>query len=258
MPTLTEIVDTLVGVYEKLTSGLVPLVLLGALLALSAYHLSSHVRRRKRWQETATLLGLSHTAEDLSLWEEFQFLVSFYDLDGSRTRSLNVCTGESSGMKVWLLDHATGKKRRRFQTACIHRTDRLNLPHFQLFARTGLRVHRKYDVDLPDDPGFIRTFVLSGKDPEALRRFFDPMLRTRLGVLFARLREIERLYNDSPMESMLRIDSPGSLQLEASGDTVALHLSRLIAPRGAADLLPVADEITSLLMSCQDAARGDA
>ncbi len=259
MPTLMEIADFVFGAFEKLPSGLVPLVGIGAILGMLAFHLSLPIRRRARWQEAAFQLGLSHVDEDPSLSTKFGSLLSFLDVDGFQTRSLDVLTGQLAGIQVWLLDHATGSRPRRLQTACVHRTEQLHLTPFRLIARRSLRRHSGFEVDFQDDPDFTRTFVLYGEDAEALRWLFDPALRTGISALFARLREIERQYNDRLTVAMLRIsNSFGLLQLEAAGNTVALHLSRLIDPRGAADFLAVADEITRLLLSCQDAARSDA
>jgi hypothetical protein len=75
--------------------------------------------------------------------------------------------------------------------------------------------------------------------------------------MFHRCREIEQLNNDWLTILMLRVSNGiGRFEVEASGDTLSLHLSRLINPRSAADFLALTAETREILQREQKEAQG--
>jgi hypothetical protein len=257
-----EIIGSVFDFIEKLPvpMWLWPVGFFAFLLAMLVFHLTLEVRRHPMWKRTAMTLGFEHRDEDTSLADRFKFLVSFYDVDGFDTRSFDVLTGELAGAQTWLLDHGSGKPR-TLRTACIMRTSKLQVPYFHLWQRPSLslRLRRSLQPEIvfEEDADFSRIFLLSAEDPEAVRHLFGPAVREHFKQMFHRCREIEKLNNDWLTILMLRVSNGiGRFEVEASGDTLSLHLSRLINPRGAADFLALTSETREILQREQKEAQG--
>jgi hypothetical protein len=74
--------------------------------------------------------------------------------------------------------------------------------------------------------------------------------------MFDRCREIEKSNNDRLTIPMFRVSNAiGRFEVEASGDTLSVHLSRAINPRGAADFLALTAETLEILESAQKEAK---
>ncbi len=250
-----KIVDFIFGFVEKFPGWLWPVILFGPILAMLVFHLTLEVRRSSMWKRTAIILGFEHRDEDTSLADRFKFLVSFYDVDGFDTRSLDVLTGELAGAQIWLLDHGSGKPR-TLRTACIMQTSELRVPYFHLWHRPRLSLRLRGslqpDIIFEEDADFSRNFVLSAQNPEAVRNLFDPTVREHFKRMFHRCREIEKLNNDWLTILMLRVSNAiGRFEIEASDDTLSVHLSRIINPRGAPEFLALTAETLQILKGMQ-------
>jgi hypothetical protein len=250
-----EIVDLIFGFVEKFPGWLWPVILFGPILAMLVFHLSLGMRRGAIWERTAMVLGYVHHDEDTSLANTFKFLVSFLDVDGFETRSLDVLSNEADGVQKWLLDHASGKPR-TLRTACIMRTSELQVPYFHLWQRPSLslRLRRSLQPEIvfEEDADFSRIFVLSAQNPEAVRYLCNPTVREHFKRMFHRCREIEKLNNDWLTILMLRVSNAiGRFEVEASGDTLSVHLSRIINPRGAPEFLALTAETLQILKGKQ-------
>lgn len=242
-----DIVDLIFGFVEKVPGWIWPVVLFGPLLAMLVFQLSLGVRRRAMWQRTAILLGYAHHDEDTSLANTFNFLVSFLDVDGFETRSLDVLSNEADGVRTWLLDHAS-RKPRKLRTACVMRTLELQVPHFRLLRSRGSLHPQEEQVVFQNDPDFARMFILTTDNPTAIKRLFDAMLRQHFLRMFHRSREIERSNTDWFSVLMLQLSNAiGRFEVEAAGDTLSIHLSRIINPRAAPELLALTAETLQIL-----------
>jgi hypothetical protein len=255
-----EIIGSIFEFIEKLPfpMWLWPVGFFAFLLAMLVFHLTLGVRRGSMWKRAAMTLGYGHCDEDASLAGRFNFLDSFIDVDGFATRSLDVLTGESAGAKTWLLDHSSGSKARKLRTACIMRTNDLRVPHFHLCQRGGLHLLQpsRSEVVFHEDVDFSHAFVLLAENPEAVRNLFVPVVREHFKRIFHRCREIEKLNNDWLTTLMLRVSGAiGRFEVEASGDTLSVHLSRIINPRGATDLLALTAETREILQREQKEAK---
>ena len=241
---LMWIADLVFGTIEKLGGGwFVLVILLAPALIMLVTYLPWWIRRGPMWQRAATIIGFTYHNEDTSLASKFNLFDSFSDIDGFRDSYLNVLSGESSGVPTWLLDHTTDKKKLR--TTCIMQASDLKLPQFRLLKRN--RVMRP-EIEFKDDPEFSRTFALYGKDPEDMRWLFEPMLREHFKGMFRRCSEIERSSNPRLINLMLHaLNSVGNFEVEASGDTLIVHLSRAIDPGGARDFLSAVTETLDAL-----------
>ncbi|MGD0917321.1 MAG: hypothetical protein ABSB22_12780 [Thermodesulfobacteriota bacterium] len=256
-----EIIGSVFDFIEKLPvpMWLWPAGLFAFLLAMLVFHLTLEVRRGSMWKRAAMTLGFEHRDEDTSLADRFKFLVSFYDVGGFDTRSFDVLTGESASAQTWLLDHGSGKPR-TLRTACIMRTSELQAPYFHLWQRPSLslRLRRPLQPEIvfEEDADFSHIFVLSAENPEAVRNLFVPVVREHFKRIFHRCREIEKLNNDWLTILMLRVSNGiGRFEVEASGDTLSVHLSRIINPRGAADFLALTAETREILQREQNEAK---
>ena len=251
-----EIVDSVFGFIEKLPipGWLLVVVFFGFLLAMLIFHLSLGVRRDSMWKRAAVIIGFKHRDEDTSLARNFEFLDSLSDVDGFQTRSLDVLTGEWAGRKTWLLDHSSGSKQKKFRTVCIMRSNQTRVPHFHLYQRVGHRLFQpsRPEIVFQEDKDFSHIFALSAENPEVVRNLFVPWVREHFKRLFNRCREIERTNNNWLTILMLRVSGAiGAFEVEASGDTLAIHLSRIINPQGAADFLSVTTETMEILQNEQ-------
>jgi hypothetical protein len=95
-------------------------------------------------------------------------------------------------------------------------------------------------------------FVLTTDNPAAIKRLFDPVLRRHFLRIFHRCREIEKSNTDWYDILMLRLsNSIGRFEVEAAGDTLSIHLSRIINPRGAPELLALTAETLQILKGKQ-------
>jgi hypothetical protein len=236
-----------------------PVVFLVLISAMLVFHLTLTPRRRSMWKRAGMTLGFEHRDEDTSLAERFKFLISFYDVDGFDTRSFDVLTGESAGAQTWLLDHASGKPR-TLRTACIMRTNDLQVPYFHLWQRPSLgrrlRPSLQPELLFEEDADFSGIFILSAQNPEAVRLLFVPVVREHFKRMFHRCREIEKLNNDWLTILMFRVSNAiGRFEVEASDDTLSVHLSRVINPRGAADFLSLTAETLEILRRTQKEAK---
>jgi hypothetical protein len=238
------IADLVFGTIEKLGGEwFIGIVLLVPALIMLVTYLPWWVRRGAMWKRTATVIGFTYHNEDASLASKFQLFDSFSDIDGFETSSSNVLIGESSGVPTWLLDHSTGK--RKLRTTCIMQASHLKVPHFRLLKRN--RAVRP-EIVFEDDPEFSRTFALYGKDPESVQWLFEPMLREHFKGMFRRCSEIERSSNPRSVNLMLLVlNSVGNFEVEASDDTLIVHLSRAIDPGGARDFLSTVTETLDAL-----------
>ena len=242
-----DMVDLIGGFVEKVPGWIWPVVLFGPLLAMLVFQLSLGVRRRAMWQRTAILLSYAHHDEDTSLANTFNFLVSFLDVDGFETRSLDVLSNEADGVQTWLLDHAS-RKPRKLRTACVMRTRELQVPHFRLLRSRGSLRPREEQVVFQDDPDFARMFVLTTDNPAAIKRLFDAALRQHFLRVFHCAREIEKSNTDWLSVLMLRLSNAiGRFEVEAAGDTLSVHLSRIINPRAAPEFLALTAETLQIL-----------
>ena len=242
-----DIVDLILGFAEKVPGWIWPVVLFGPLLAMLVFQLTLGARRRTMWQRTASLLGYAHHDEDTGLAHTFRFLVSFRDVDGFETRSLDVLSNEADGVQTWLLDHAS-RKPRKFRTACVMRIRELQIPHFRLLRSRGALRPQEEQVVFQNDPEFARMFVVTTDNPAATKRLFDAMLRQHFLRMYHRSREIERSNTGWFSVLMLRLsNATGRFEVEASGDTLSVHLSRIINPRAAPDLLALTAETLQIL-----------
>jgi hypothetical protein len=254
-----DIVDLVFGFFEKLPipGWLWVVGFFGILLAMLVFHLSRGVRRNSMWERAALIISFKHRDEDTSLAGNFKFLDSLLDVDGFNTRSLDVLTGEWAGRQTWLLDHSSGSKQRKFRTVCIMRSNQIRVPHFHLYQRGGhwfLQPSRP-EIVFQEDRDFSRIFVLSAENSEVVRNLFVPGVREHFKRLFNRCREIERMNNNWLMILMLRVSGAiGRFEVEASGDTLIIHLSRIINPQGAVDFLSVTAETLQILQNEQKSA----
>jgi hypothetical protein len=254
-----DIVDLVFGFFEKLPipGWLWVVGFFGILLAMLVFHLSLGVRRDSMWKRAALIISFEHRDEDTSLARNFEFLDSLSDVDGFDTRSLDVLTGEWAGRKTWLLDHSSGSKQRKFRTVCIMRSKQIRVPHFHLYQRGGhwfLQPSRP-EIVFQEDRDFSRIFVLSAENSEVVRNLFVPAVREHFKRLFNRCREIERMNNNWLTILMLRVSGAiGRFEVEASGDTLIIHLSRIINPQGAVDFLSVTAETLQILQNEQKSA----
>jgi len=245
-----EIVDLIFGFVEKFPGWPWPVCLViwfGLIFSLLVFHLSLGVRRRPLWKRTAMVLGFVHHDEDTSLPNTLNSLDSFLDVDGFQTRSLDVLSSEADGVQKWLLDHATGTSR-KLRTACVMRTSELQVSHFKLLAIGGSLRRREEQVSFQEDPDFSRIFMLTTDNPPAIKRLFDPMLRQHFVRLFHRCRELEKSNTDWLDVLMLRLSSAiGYFEVEVANDTLSVHLSRIINPRGAPEFLALTTETLQIL-----------
>lgn len=247
-----NIVDVIGGFVEKVPGWIWPVVLFGPLLAMLIFHLSLGIRRRSIWQRTAILLGYIHHDEDIRLANTFNSLASFLDVDGFETRSLDVISNEADGVQTWLLDHASGKPR-KLRTVCVMRTSELHVPHFRLLQPWGSLRPREEQVVFQNDPDFARMFILTTDNPAAIKRLFDATLRQHFLRMFHRCRDIERSNTDWFSVLMLRLSSAISrFEVEAAGDTLSVHLSRIINPRAAPEFLALTAETLRILKGKQN------
>ena len=242
-----NIVDLVFGFVEKFPGWLWPVILVGPILAMLGFHLSLGMRRGALWKRTALVLGFGHQDEDTSLSNTLKMLDSFSDVDGFKTRSLDVLTNEADGVQTWLLDHASGKPR-KLRTACVMRTGNLQVPHFRLRPARGWLRTRKEQGLFQDDPDFSSMFNLTTDDPAAITRLLDPVLRQHFLRMFHRCREIEQSNADWFTVLMLRLSSAiGRFEVEAAGNNLSVHLSRIINPRGAPEFLALTTETLQIL-----------
>jgi hypothetical protein len=246
-----KILDVVFGFAEKVPGWLWLVILLGPVVAMLVFHLSLGIRRHAMWERTALALGFAHQDEDPNLANTFKSLGSFADLDGFQTRSLDVLSKGADGVQTWLLDHGSGKPR-KLCTVCVMRTGELQVPHFRLWPAGGWLRPPKEQVVFPDDPEFARRFILTTDNPEAIKRLFDPALRQYFLRMFQRCREIEKANTHWVDVLMLRLSNAiGRFDVEAAGDTLSVHLSRLINPRGAPEVLALTAETLHILKSKQ-------
>jgi hypothetical protein len=251
-----DIADLIFGFVEKMPGWIWPVVLFGPLLAMLVFHLSLAMRRRSMWQRAAILLGYVHHDEDTNLAGTFDALASFADVDGFGTRSLDVLTNQAAGVQTWILDHAT-RKPRKFRTACVMRTNELQVPRFRLFRAGGSLRPTEEQVVFKDDPDFARLCVLTTDNPAAIERLFDATLRRHFLRMFHHAREIERLNTDWFSVLMLRLSNAiGRFEVEAAGDTLSVHLSCIINPRAAPELVALTAETLHILKGNLNAGGG--
>ena len=197
------------------------------------------------------MLGYGYRDEDTNLANTFSSLASFSDVDGFETRSLDVLSKEADGVQTWLFDHAS-RKPRKLRTVCVIRARKLQVPHFRLLATGGSLRPRDAQVSFQDDPDFSKTFVLTTDNPAAIRRLFDPALRQHFLRVYHRCRELEKSNTDWYDILMLRLsNSIGRFEVEGAGDTLSVHLSRIINPRGAPELLALTSETLQILKDKQ-------
>jgi hypothetical protein len=251
-----EIVDSVFELFDKLPIPMWvwPAAFFAFILAMLIFHLTLGVRRDSMWERASMMLGFEHRGEDASLAGNFKFLDSFLDVDGFNTRSLDVLTGELDGTPTWLFDHSSGSPR-KFRTACVMRNNQLRVAHFHLYQRGNLRTLRPSRplVVFPEDSTFSQNFVLSAENPEAVRRLFVPGVREHFQRMFRQCQEIERLNNNWLTILMLRVSGAiGRFEVEASGDILSVHLSRIIDPSGAADFLALTSETLKILQHEQE------
>ena len=96
-------------------------------------------------------------------------------------------------------------------------------------------------------------FVLTTDDPAAIKRLFDATLRQHFLRMFRRCREIERSNTDWFSALMLRLSNAiGRFEVEATGDTLSVHLSRIINPRAAPAVLALTAETLQILKTRSD------
>jgi hypothetical protein len=250
---IMKIVDLIFGYAEKIPGWLWLVALFGPILAMLGFHLSLGMRRGAMWKRTAVVLGYVHHDEDTSLASTFQCLVSFRYVDGFETRSMDVLSNEEGGVQKWLFDHATGKPR-KLRTVCVMRTSELQVPHFRLLPARGSIRPREEQVFFPDDPDFSKMFVLTANNPAAIKCLFDPTLRRHLLLIFHRCREIEKSNTNWFNILMLRLSNAiGRFEVEAAGDTLSVHLSRIINPCCAPEFLALTAETLQILKGKQQA-----
>jgi len=248
---IMRIVDWVFGYAEKVPGWLWLVVLIGPLVAMLAFHLSLGIRRRAMWERTAAMLGHVHRDEDANLASTFNSLASFSDVDGFGTRALDVLSREENGVQTWLFDHAS-RKPRKLRTVCVIRARDLRVPHFRLLQPGGPLGPGEARVSFKDDPDFSKAFVLTGDDPSAIKRLFDSALRQHFLRLNRRCRELEKTNTIWYDILMLRLsNSIGRFEIEGSGDTLSVHLGRIIDPRGAPDLLALTSETLQVLKGKQ-------
>ena len=242
-----EIVDFIFGCVAKSPGWLWSVVLLAPVLAMLVFHLSLGVRRGAIWERTALVLGYVHHDEDTSMANTFEMLASFSDVDGYDTRLLDVLSNEANGVHTWLLDHASGKPR-KLRTVCVMRSSELQVPHFRLQLTRGRLRLREEQVYFQDDPDFSRMFIMTTDNPEAMKQLFDPTLRQYFLEMYDRCREIEKSNTDWFSGLMLRLSNAiGRFEIEAAGDTLSVHLSRIINPCGAPAFLALTAEMLQIL-----------
>jgi hypothetical protein len=246
-----RIVDWIFGYAERVPGWLWLVVLIGPLLAMLVFHLSLGIRRRAMWERTAVMLGYVHRDEDTNLANTFNSLASFADVGGFETRSLDVLSKEENGVQTWLFDHAS-RKPRKFRTVCVIRACELQVPHFRLLQTGCLLGQGEAWVSFQDDPDFSKTFVLTTDNPAAIKRLFDPELRQHFLRIYRRCRELEKSNTDWYEILMLRLsNSIGRFEMEGAGDTLSVHLSRIIDPSGAPELLALTSETLQVLKGKQ-------
>lgn len=246
-----RILDWIFGYAEKVPGWLWLVVLIGPLVAMLVFHLSLGIRRRAMWERTAAMLGYVHRDEDTNLANTFSSLASFSDVDGFETRSLDVLSKEADGVQTWLFDHAS-RKPRKLRTVCVIRARELQVPHFRLLQTGGPLGPGVARVSFQDDPDFSKTFVLIADNPAATKRLFDPALRQHFLRLYHRCRELEKSNTVWYDILMLRIsNSIGRFEVEGAGDTLSVHLSRIIDPSGAPELLALTSETLQVLKGKQ-------
>ena len=243
------LVDVISSLVEKTPGWLWFVILLGPVIAMLYYHLSLGVRRAAEWERTAMVLGYVHHDEDNRLANTFKSLASFSDVDGFQTRSLDVLSKDANGTHIYLLDHASGTPR-KLRTTCVIRTGELQVPRFRLLpARKNLRL-LKGQVHFQEDPEFSKRFVLTADDPEAIKRLFDPAIRHQFLEIYGRCRAIEKANTDWFSRLMLMLSNAvGCLEIEAACDTLCIHLSLIINPRGAPEFLAGTEETLRILKS---------
>lgn len=240
-----QTIDRIFSFMDKLPSGLLVGIFLVSLLAILVFHLTLPVRRGTQWQKVAKELSLTYSNEDTNIAGTFKDMDSFADLDGFETRSLDVCTGESAGLRIWLFDHSTGTKAKKFQTVCAIRATGLDLPHFHLFPRKPTNARSMHEVAIPTNPDNGNTIFLYGKETERLQLFFTPDACIRLTKAFEGLQELGNKRIDMLTRTILFLmDSMGRYEIEACGDTVAIRMKSIIEPSGASELISTATEIT--------------
>ena len=245
------LVDLIFGYAERVPEWLWFVVWFGPILAMLVFHLSLGIRRGAMWKRTAVMLGYVHHDEDTGLASTFKVLVSFTDIDGFETRALDVLSHEEDGVQKWLLDHASHKPR-KLKTVCVIRTRELQVPPFRLFPTRGFLRLRENQVFFQDDPDFSKMIVLTTDDPAAIKRLFDPALRQHFLRIIHRCREIEKSNTDWFDILMLQLSNAiGHFEVEAAGDTLSVHLSRIINPRGAPELLALTAETLQILKGKQ-------
>jgi hypothetical protein len=252
---IMEMVDLIFGYAEKFPGWLWLLVLFGPILAMLVFHLSLGMRRGAMWKKTALSLGYVYHDEDISSASTFKPLLSFMDVDGFETRSLDVLSSETDGVQKWLFDHATGQPR-KLRTVCVMRDRELQVPHFRLLPNRGGSSLRQRDEQFifQDDPDFSKIFVLTTNNPTAIKRFFDSSLRQHVLRIFYHCRGLEKSNTNWFNLLMLRLSNAiGRFEIEAEGDTLSIHLSRIINPCCASEFLALTAETLQLLKSRQSA-----
>jgi hypothetical protein len=95
---------------------------------------------------------------------------------------------------------------------------------------------------------------LTANDPAAIKCLFDPTLRRHLLLIFHRCREIEKSNANWFNILMLRLSNAiGRFEVEAAGDTLSVHLSRIINPCCAPEFLALTAETLQILKGKQQA-----
>ncbi|TAN40659.1 MAG: hypothetical protein EPN25_06935 [Nitrospirae bacterium] len=245
-----EIVDLIFGCVGKLPEWLWFVIVGGPLLAMFLFHLSLGPRRSAQWKRIALLLGFEYNGGDNSMVRALKPVGSHIAVDGFETRVLEVLSNEERGVQRWLLDHA-GSKPRTLCTVCVMRSSGLHLPYFRLLSGSSVRLPKE-QVVFQEDQEFSRIFMLITDDPAAIKRLFDPLVRRHFVRLFYRCRELERANTDRLDLLMLRVSNAiGRFEVEASGDTVSVRLSRLINPQGAPEFLALTEETLQILKGKQ-------
>lgn len=176
---------------------LAAIVVIGLIL-LFAWRASKQAKKRQEsLQSMATELGLRY---QMTLPGEFDGRISKYELTqtGRDRRSYNFIVASTDELTLSIFDqqYTTGSGKHKHvirQTVAWIIGKRLNVPPCTLAPESWMSrladFFLRKDIDFPEDAEFSKAFVLSGKDPEPIRQYFD--LQRRQALMKIKLPTIE-------------------------------------------------------------------
>ena len=141
-------------------------------------------KRTEKWRGVAEQMGFEFAEKSDGAPGGYTFNLF---TKGRSMKRKNIVSGKAKGLTVMRCDYqyTTGGGKNSSvvcTTICILQDDNLKMPQLSMRRELGFldRIAEKFgaqDIDFDEDPVFSKTFVLQGKEEEALRQIFNQELR---------------------------------------------------------------------------------